>query len=64
VATIFLEFVSCKFGNYGKNLEKISKLLKLQNWGGKTEEKKPWCWRALYLVHICKSKFSFTLFGT
>lgn len=61
VATIFSEFVSCKFGNHCKNLEKITKLLKLQNfgWGGK-----PWCWRALYLVHICKSKFNFTLFGT
>ncbi len=39
MATIFLEFVSCRFGNYGKNLEKITKLLKLQNWGGETGKK-------------------------
>jgi hypothetical protein len=28
-----------------KKLEKITKLLKLQNWVG--VGKKPWCWRAL-----------------
>jgi hypothetical protein len=35
-ATTFSEFVSCKFGNHCKKLEKITKLLKLQNfgWGG------------------------------